>query len=74
MDFAQPWRCVGENDLSVILERDFQITAAVFQGIVQDIAEYPAEGIPVKLLFDPLFAYMDQGLDFPAGKGGISIL
>lgn len=50
LNLIQSGSGVGKYNLTIITEGDFQITVAVFQGVVQDIAEYPAEGLPVELL------------------------
>lgn len=42
--FIQARCSIGEYDLAVILHGDGKIAVAVFQGIVQYIAEYPGEG------------------------------
>ena len=53
------------------MEEYFQITIAVFQSIVENVAEHPSKGFPVELAVDPVFGDVDLRLNAAVGEGAI---
>ena len=59
LNLIQSGSGVGKNNLPIITEGDFQITVAVFQSIVQNVAEHPGQSLSVERFLDALAAMFE---------------